>query len=110
MVPVSELLAGLDALDGAPLDTGLLAGRTVLVVNVASKCGLTPQFRRRRAGRRARPRHNRSVVIVNAEFDQGVVLGNWRAIATFWSRLVTLNARSVRAQRLDRLGEGAIHY
>jgi glutathione peroxidase len=44
MVPVSELLAGLDALDGAPLDTGLLAGRTVLVVNVASKCGLTPQY------------------------------------------------------------------
>ena len=32
------------ALDGAPLDLGALAGKTVLVVNVASKCGLTPQY------------------------------------------------------------------
>jgi len=32
------------ALDGAPLDTAALRGRAVLVVNVASKCGLTPQY------------------------------------------------------------------
>ncbi len=32
------------ALDGAPLDLAALAGKTVLVVNVASKCGLTPQY------------------------------------------------------------------
>ncbi len=32
------------ALDGAPLDRDAFAGRTVLVVNVASKCGLTPQY------------------------------------------------------------------
>ena len=32
------------ALDGAPLDRDALAGKTVLVVNVASKCGLTPQY------------------------------------------------------------------
>src|SRR3982751_4384558 len=44
MATVSETLAGLDALDGAPLDPSLLAGRAVLVVNVASKCGLTPQY------------------------------------------------------------------
>ena len=41
MIPVPELLADLNALDGGALD---LAGRTVLVVNVASKCGLTPQY------------------------------------------------------------------
>jgi glutathione peroxidase len=32
------------ALDGAPLDLSTYEGRSVLVVNVASKCGLTPQY------------------------------------------------------------------
>lgn len=32
------------ALDGSPLDTAALAEEAVLVVNVASKCGLTPQY------------------------------------------------------------------
>jgi glutathione peroxidase len=32
------------ALDGGPLELSAYAGRTVLVVNVASKCGLTPQY------------------------------------------------------------------
>jgi len=32
------------ALDGSPLDAASLAGRAVLVVNVASRCGLTPQY------------------------------------------------------------------
>jgi glutathione peroxidase len=44
MASVSEWFADLDALDGAPLDAQLLDGRAVLVVNVASKCGLTPQY------------------------------------------------------------------
>ncbi|WP_028067492.1 glutathione peroxidase [Solirubrobacter soli] len=44
MIPVSELFADLNALDGSPLDADRLAGRTVLVVNVASRCGLTPQY------------------------------------------------------------------
>jgi glutathione peroxidase len=34
----------LTGLSGEPLDTAMLAGRTVLVVNVASQCGLTPQY------------------------------------------------------------------
>jgi glutathione peroxidase len=33
------------ALDGSPLDTSALSERAVLIVNVASKCGLTPQYR-----------------------------------------------------------------
>jgi glutathione peroxidase len=35
---------GIRALDGSDLDLGQLKGRTVLVVNVASRCGLTPQY------------------------------------------------------------------
>jgi glutathione peroxidase len=34
----------LAGLDGQPLDSARLAGKAVLVVNVASKCGLTPQY------------------------------------------------------------------
>lgn len=34
----------INALDGKPLDLSSLRGQAVLVVNVASKCGLTPQY------------------------------------------------------------------
>jgi glutathione peroxidase len=38
------IFENISALDGAPMDESELAGRTVLVVNVASRCGLTPQY------------------------------------------------------------------
>jgi glutathione peroxidase len=34
----------ISGLDGSPMDLSSLAGKEVLVVNVASKCGLTPQY------------------------------------------------------------------
>jgi glutathione peroxidase len=34
----------ISGLDGSPMDLSNLAGKEVLVVNVASKCGLTPQY------------------------------------------------------------------
>src|SRR5471032_3059728 len=34
----------IDSLDGQPFDLQGLSGKTVLIVNVASKCGLTPQY------------------------------------------------------------------
>jgi glutathione peroxidase len=36
--------AEISRLDGSPLESSELAGKAVLVVNVASKCGLTPQY------------------------------------------------------------------
>jgi glutathione peroxidase len=41
---VTTIFESLNTLDGAPLDESALQGRTVLVVNVASRCGLTPQY------------------------------------------------------------------
>jgi glutathione peroxidase len=38
------IFENLSALDGTPLDESALKGRTVLVVNVASRCGLTAQY------------------------------------------------------------------
>ncbi len=34
----------ISAIDGSPLDTSQFRGKATLVVNVASKCGLTPQY------------------------------------------------------------------
>src|SRR5690349_9234579 len=34
----------INALDGSPSDLHELEGKTVLLVNVASQCGLTPQY------------------------------------------------------------------
>ncbi|AIR98946.1 glutathione peroxidase [Streptomyces glaucescens] len=40
----SPLDVGIDALQGGAADLKQYAGQAVLVVNVASKCGLTPQY------------------------------------------------------------------
>ncbi|WP_259407907.1 glutathione peroxidase [Streptomyces akebiae] len=40
----SVLDVQIDALKGGPADLAQYAGQAVLVVNVASKCGLTPQY------------------------------------------------------------------
>ncbi|WP_437045310.1 glutathione peroxidase [Streptomyces sp. enrichment culture] len=40
----SPLTVGIGALQGGPADLGQYAGQVVLIVNVASKCGLTPQY------------------------------------------------------------------
>jgi glutathione peroxidase len=40
----SPLDVDIDTLTGGPADLAQYAGRAVLIVNVASKCGLTPQY------------------------------------------------------------------
>ena len=44
MAAVSIFDVSVDSLDGTPFDLAALRGRAVLVVNVASACGLTPQY------------------------------------------------------------------
>ncbi len=41
-MPLSETV--ISTLDGQPMDLSQFAGRATLVVNVASRCGLTPQY------------------------------------------------------------------
>jgi glutathione peroxidase len=41
---VSIYEVDIDRLQGGPADLGQYRGKTVLLVNVASKCGLTPQY------------------------------------------------------------------
>lgn len=41
---MSILDTPINGLDGTPLDLSELSGKATLVVNVASKCGLTPQY------------------------------------------------------------------
>jgi glutathione peroxidase len=41
---VAVILDDLSSIDGQPLGPGLVDGKAVLVVNVASMCGLTPQY------------------------------------------------------------------
>ncbi len=40
----SPLLSHLRSLEGRPLDASVFEGRVVMIVNVASRCGLTPQL------------------------------------------------------------------
>ena len=42
MAPVHEI--ALKNIDGKPTNLGAFAGKTILLVNVASKCGYTPQY------------------------------------------------------------------
>src|SRR6478736_426971 len=42
--PAQKLFSDLATLAGAPLAADAFAGQVVLVVNVASRCGLTPQY------------------------------------------------------------------
>jgi glutathione peroxidase len=39
-----QIAEGLTGIDGRGIDPAVLDGKAVLVVNVASKCGLTPQY------------------------------------------------------------------
>ncbi len=44
MSAAESLFSDLSTISGTPLEADALAGKAVLVVNVASRCGLTPQY------------------------------------------------------------------
>lgn len=73
------------ALDGTPLDRAALEGRAVLVVNVASRCGLTPQYEG--LERLARRYADRGLVVLGVPCNQfrGQEPGTAEEIAEFCS-------------------------
>lgn len=84
--PVQRLEdAGLVRLDGQPLDPSVWRGKVVLFVNVASRCGLTPQYTALQA---LQSRHReRGLVVIGTPCNQflGQEPGNASEIATFCS-------------------------
>jgi glutathione peroxidase len=94
----------LTALDGSPFDTARLRGKPTLVVNVASKCGLTPQY----AGlERLYERHReRGLVVLGVPCDQfgGQEPGTAVEIAEFCS--LTYDVTFPLLEKADVNGEG----
>ena len=75
----------LRALSGEPLDPNLLRGRATLIVNVASRCGLTPQYEGLQ--RLYESYHERGLVVLGTPCNQfaGQEPGTAEEIAAFCS-------------------------
>jgi glutathione peroxidase len=89
----------LTALDGTPLDTAALRGRAVLVVNVASQCGLTPQYTALEELHRRFSGDGFSVLGVPCNQFGGQEPGSPEEIATFCS--TTYGATFPMTEKLD---------
>jgi glutathione peroxidase len=94
----------LQALDGSPLDLTQFKGKASLVVNVASRCGLTPQY----AGLEDLQRrfHDRNFTVLGVPCNQfgGQEPGTADDIATFCSS--TYGVTFPMTKKLDVNGEG----
>ena len=96
--------AEINRLDGSPLDAADLAGKAVLVVNVASKCGLTPQYE---GLERLHERLNdRGFTVLGVPCNQflGQEPGTAEEIATFCS--TTYGVTFPLSEKIEVNGEG----
>lgn len=94
----------LTALDGSPLDIAALRAKAVLVVNVASRCGLTPQYTGLEELQR---RHaDRGFTVLGAPCNQfmGQEPGSAQEIATFCS--TTYGVTFPLTEKLEVNGSG----
>ena len=95
----------LTALDGTPLDASALRGRAVLVVNVASRCGLTPQYTALEELHKRYAPAGFSVLGVPCNQFAGQEPGTAEEIATFCS--TTYGTTFPMTEKLDVNGRGA---
>jgi glutathione peroxidase len=94
----------LNSLDGDALDLDLLRGKAVLVVNLASKCGLTPQYE---GLERLQSRYaDRGFTVLGAPCNQfgGQEPGTAEEIKTFCS--MTYGVTFPMTEKLEVNGEG----
>ena len=78
----------INTLDGEPFDLAALRGQALLIVNVASKCGLTPQYAGLRGARTAYADRGLTVLGVPCNQFMGQEPGTPEEIAEF-CRLTT---------------------
>jgi len=99
----------LNALDGAPLPLSQFAGKLVLVVNTASKCGLTPQYEGLEA--LYRQYSDRGLVVLGVPCNQfmGQEPGTADEIAEFCSLTYDVTFPMLAKQDVNGVAECALY-
>ena len=107
--PASVGEVSLRKLDGSPMPVDELAGKVVLFVNVASRCGLTPQYEQL-VQLYARYR-DRGFVVVGAPCNQflGQEPGDASAIASFCSTTYGVDFPLLEKQDVNGAGRSALY-
>ena len=96
-------------LDGTPLDASAIAGKVVLFVNVASRCGLTPQYETLAALQEKY--RERGLVIVGTPCNQflGQEPGTAEEIANFCSATYGVDFPLLEKQDVNGAGRSALY-
>lgn len=99
----------LTALDGSAFDTSLLEGKAVLFVNVASRCGNTPQYEGLEALYQANK--DKGLVIVGVPCNQfgGQEPGSAEEIATFCKLNYGVSFPLLEKQEVNGEGRSALY-
>ena len=99
----------LNALDGAPLPLSQFAGKLVMIVNTASKCGLTPQYE----GLEALYRHysDQGLVVLGVPCNQfmGQEPGTAAEIAEFCTLTYDVTFPMLAKQDVNGVAECALY-
>jgi len=107
--PASLDEVALVGLDGAPLDRSALKGRVLLFVNVASRCGLTPQYEKLvELDRRYR---ERGLTILGVPCNQflGQEPGSAEEIASFCAVNYGVDFPLLEKQEVNGAGRSALY-
>ena len=96
-------------LDGSPLPAAALAGHTLLIVNVASRCGLTPQYQALQALHAAH--RDQGLIVIGVPCNQfaGQEPGDAQQIATFCSATYGVDFPLLEKQDVNGTGRSPLY-
>lgn len=96
-------------LDGSPLPAAALAGHTLLIVNVASRCGLTPQYQALQALHAAH--RDQGLIVIGVPCNQfaGQEPGDAQQIATFCSATYGVDFPLLEKQDVNGAGRSPLY-